>query len=114
MADNQTIITANSYNRRTYLRIKPNTTYTVSKLISQQFSLGYCTEEPAVGVVCRGVIDGTKIAYDGITRHSLIITTDNNANYLVIRYINTHNEPTADLEKILKSIQVYEGYSPYY
>lgn len=108
-ADNQTIITAHGYNRMTYLHIKPNTTYTVSKLISQQFSLGYCTEEPVVGVVCRGVIDGTKIAYDGVTRHSLTITTDDNANYLVIRYINTKNEPDIDLETILKSIQVEQG-----
>ncbi len=108
-ADNQTTITAHGYNRMTYLHIEPNTTYTVSKLISQQFSLGYCTEEPVVGVVCRGVIDGTKIAYDGVTRHSLTITTDDNANYLVIRYINTKNEPDIDLETILKSIQVEQG-----
>lgn len=117
-ADNKTIITAHDYNRMTYLHIKPNTTYTVSKLISQQFSLGYCTEEPVVGVVCRGVIDGTKIAYDGVTRHSLSIETDDNANYLVIRYINTANEPDVDLETILKSIQIEEGsiahsYVPY-
>ena len=117
-ADNQTTITAHGYNRMTYLHIEPNTTYTVNKLISQQFSLGYCTEEPVVGVVCRGVIDGTKIAYDGVTRHSLTITTDDNANYLVIRYINTKNEPDIDLETILKSIQVEQGpvahsYVPY-
>lgn len=117
-ADNQTTITAHGYNKMTYLHIEPNTTYTVSKLISQQFSLGYCTEEPVVGVVCRGVIDGTKIAYDGVTRHSLTITTDDNSNYLVIRYINTKNEPDIDLETILKSIQVEQGsvahsYVPY-
>ena len=91
---------------------KPNTTYTISKVVSSRFivaysnNLTYTSGETLLG----------KVSNNSAT--DLTITTGENAKTLYVFYSNLSDETTYTLQEILDSIQIEEGstatsYEPY-
>jgi hypothetical protein len=100
-------IVADTSVRMSYIKCKPNTTYTARKISGYLFTLSYSDVEPAIGT---SFIE-RKIANTGTT---VSITTSDNAKYLMIEYYKND----AELQPILDSIQIEEGveattYEPY-
>ena len=92
---------------------KPNTTYTISKVVSSRFivaysnNLTYTSGETLLG----------KVSNNSATK--LTITTGENAKTLYVFYSHLSDETTYTLQEILDSIQIEEGstatpYEPYY
>ena len=94
-----------------YIPIKPNTTYTISKVLSNRFRIGFTDVIPAVGIVC-GPHSGNQD-----TKTFYTITSSNSSKYLVVQYyIRTD---TLTEQQILDSIQIEESstasdYEPFY
>lgn len=84
-----------------YIPCKPNTTYTVSKIVSARFIIGYTNEVPAHGVL---VIGGTQ----NNTEKALTTTTSSDAKYLCVFY--KHSSDTLTAEEIEDTIQIEENY----
>lgn len=90
---------------------KPNTTYTISKVVSSRFivaysnNLTYTSGETLLG----------KVSNNSAT--NLTITTGENAKTLYVFYSHLSDETTYTLQEILDSIQIEEGsatsYEPY-
>jgi len=97
--------------RTIYIPCKPNTTYTISKILSSRFSFAYTTDIPDIGVDIRGrVVD--------FTATQLTLTTDATANYLCAFIYHSSYDTTITLQDILDSIQIEKGskantYTPY-
>ena len=96
--------------RTCYIKCLPNTTYTVSKMLSSRFSVGYTYELPDNEVTVRGTLSN-----DGATQ--LTVTTDSNARYLVIYCYHMTND-TVTFDEVLNSLQIEMGdtateYEPY-
>ena len=92
-----------------YIPCKPNTTYTVSKIVSARFSIGYTNEIPAKGVLVIGGITGNELS-------ALVTKTSSDAKYLCVFY--KHSSDTLTAEEIEATIQIEEGskstdYEPY-
>ena len=93
-----------------YIPIKPNTTYTFSKIKSARFAIATTSNLPA-----QGVSISDKVQNNDAT--SLTLTSSSTANYLVaFVYFSTYD--TLTLQKILDSIMIVEGstelpYVPY-
>lgn len=82
------------------LPIKPNTVYTLEKVLSNRFWYATTTEEPAVDVTINSqanIVDKTKYTF----------TSTGNDNYLLVVYYKT--DDTLTKEEIMDSIKVYEG-----
>ena len=93
-----------------YIPCKPNTTYTISKILSARFMVGYTNVLPAQGVL---VVDGT----GGNDKTALTTTTGADAKYLCVFY--KHSSDTLTAEEIEDTIQIEEGstataYEPYF
>lgn len=99
-------IVASNDIRTSYIKCKPNTTYTAQKISGYLFNLSYSDTQPTIGTSFRG----RKSAGTGIKN---TITTDDSAKYLIIEYYNKDG----NLQAILDSIQIEEGnateYEPY-
>ena len=96
-------------NRLFYLPIKPNTTYTIQKLVSLYFVIGTAEVLPDYGVAYSQRIQDS-------TASNLTITTSSTAKYLVCWFWNSNDTLTE--QQILDSIQVEENsqaspYEPY-
>lgn len=83
---------------------EPNTTYTVSKILSARFSVAYSAQIPVSGDTANGAIDNH-------TGTNITITTDNNARYLSMFIYNLAYD-TATFEDIENSVMVNEGPTP--
>lgn len=107
----RTSITSTSSNRTTYLKVKPNTTYSVSKLVSARSWLGTAQEIPTINTQVSNIsnFSGGNYTYDGITRVNATITTGANDSYIVLNYTNTNSETGEIPTTILNSIQIEEG-----
>ena len=81
-----------------YIPCKPNTTYTVSKISSQRFVIGTTSVIPASG----GTVSGRQ---NLSTSTSGTITTDSNANYLMVYYYSSLSDTLSE-ETIRNSIQI--------
>ena len=90
--------TANSY-KSVYISCKPNTTYTMSKISSARYSVGYTNETPAVGVTVNGTITNNSAT-------TITITTGANAQYLIAFIYHASYDTTITLQDILNSIQI--------
>lgn len=84
-----------------YQKIKPNTTYTISKIISQRFTVMTSTEKPKIGTV------GTSIRTNS-NASNITITSNENDNYIICFYYKSDIE-TIPEEDIISSIQLIEG-----
>lgn len=101
-------ITSSSSAKSFYLKINPNTTYTISrKVIGARFVAGTTANVPKIGEAIIDRIVGNSVS-------SITLTTSSNANYLVVYYLYNSTENQRD---ILSTIKIEEGpatpYSPY-
>lgn len=93
-------VTTNTNAKTVYIPCEKNTFYTVSKVLSERFTIGCCAELPNNNVAL-----GVAIA--GSTETALTIKTDNTANYLCVWcYINTD---TLTFEQIINTLQIQLG-----
>ena len=102
------LVSSNS-NRVLFIPCKPNTTYTVSKKISNYYTIGFINEEPSVNISVTGYMRNPSLEY-------LTSTSDSDSKYLACWYYNTGETLTE--QEILDSIQITEGsevkpYFPY-
>lgn len=93
-----------------YAKCKPNTTYTISKIVSAPFIVATCSTTPAIDTTIQ---QGTK----NDSGSSITITTNSSAQYIVFWFYHTQYS-TESYNDIINSIQVEEGstattYSPY-
>lgn len=90
-------ITSDSSERIVYIPCISNTTYTISKNVSNRFVVGYTSSLPTNGVSVAGVIQN-------YTASSITITTGANAKYLVVFcWIATD---TLTINEVLATIQI--------
>lgn len=87
--------------RVVFSRCKPNTTYTISKIQTQRFSVFWCEELPAVGVPYSGSTP------DNLAT-SITVTTGATAKY-ICAFVYNQNVDTLTPEEILSSVQIEEG-----
>lgn len=93
-----------------FAKCKPNTTYTVSKIAGQRFSVGTTDSVPTLGTeVKQKVADSTAA--------TITITTSTTAKYIVAYVYNSNNDPIT-AEQMLASCQIEVGssastYEPY-
>ena len=92
-----TIVAGTNQNKITYLKIEPNTTYTISKTVNEHFGIGLSTEEPVIGTVFNTYSNDPALS-------EVTITTGANDNYLAIYYWKKYDTGTE--EEIRKSIVV--------
>ena len=85
-----------------YIPCETNTTYTISKMQSARFTVAYSSVIPSNNSDTRGAIENNSAA-------SITITTDSNANYLIMYMFNSSYDTTITLSNMLKSIQIEEG-----
>lgn len=102
-------LNASQNSKTLYIGCKPNTTYTIQKIISNYFRLSYTNEPPKNNLNTYGYIADE-------TSTNLSITTGNDAKYLVCTYW-VYNDTLTE-QQILDSIQIEEGnsvssYEPY-
>lgn len=107
--DNNNEIASFNNSRTVFCRCAPNTTYTISKIQSSRFTIGYTNTKPVNGVYVNGKTTDN-------TATSLTITTGASAQYIVAFVY--HSSYDSDLAAILDSIQIEEGstattYEPY-
>jgi hypothetical protein len=110
---NQTTIVSNADTRLVWIPCLPNTTYTISKIMSARLYVGATTVTPSLGVTLTGTVQG---ANNSATR---TFTTSADANFLcVYYYISTADTLTE--AQIRATIQIelgstattYEPYNP--
>jgi len=82
-----------------YIACKPNTTYTLSKISSSYFRVGYTYNLPVTNEIVYG--------YNSTGVTSTTITTDSSAKYLVVTY--WANSDTLTEQQILDTIQIEVG-----
>lgn len=85
-----------------YVKIRPNTTYTISKTSGKTFRVATSANIPQKS----GSIISTVANHTG---NSITINAGSNANYLFINYYNTQNGDTANENDMRNSIQVEQG-----
>lgn len=93
-----------------FISCSPNTTYTVSKILSSRFIVGTTEELPADEVAVSGIL----IKND---QTSVTITTGSNAKYLCVYYRRSASDSVTK-QQLLDSIQIEKGstataYEPY-
>ena len=93
------VITADNNSRSIYISCKPNTTYTIQKILTTRFRVGYSSDTPIVGTTLNDIVSN----YTGT---SITITTGNDTKYLVAWICNID---TATLQEVLDSIQIEIG-----
>lgn len=85
-----------AYTSLAFVRVKPNTTYTIQKTASNRFRVGFTSSEPALGVqayVAKGEPNDANL----ITK----VTTSNDTNYMVLYLAKNGEAPSF--------VQVEEG-----
>lgn len=111
----QTTIANNEVNRTIYIPCEPNTTYTMQKINSAQFYIGYTHELPANGVQVYG-INNTATIFDTNYKY-ITFTTDSDAKYIVSRMYQTAQDTTITFQQVCDTIQIEKGnktlYEPY-
>lgn len=85
-----------------YIEIKPNTTYTISKVVTARFSVGYTSTVPTTSGFVSGAIGGISSAT------SFTITTGENAHYLVVWFYAVGVD-TLTYQEVIDTIQIEEG-----
>lgn len=109
-------LVSNTALRTVYLRIKPNTTYTVSKMVSARFIIAFTDAE----IVANGV-DCTGVVYNNAAS-KLTSTSGANSKWILVLCYSTSAD-TETLADVLSTLQIEEGneattyenyFDPYY
>lgn len=103
-------LSASSGGKTLFVKVKPNTSYTISKIVSSRFSIATTNETPTIGSLIYNRTQQNSAA-------SISITSDSNSKYLVMFYYNPATDTLTE-QQILDSIQIEEGsiatpYKPY-
>ena len=114
LASNSTQIASNANSRTIYIPCEPNTTYTISKVNTNRFAVGYSANTPVLSTqnIVAGVIQNN-------TATQITITTNSTARYLVAFVWNSGvSSSYASLEETYNSLQIEKGsqattYAPY-
>lgn len=93
-------LASNQYFRTLFIKCKPSTTYTASKISSSYFRVGGFASVPTLGASYI-----SRIKDDNAT--SITYTTPSNCNYLAITYYDSNSDN--NLQAILDSIQIEKG-----
>ena len=102
-----------SDNFRTFrMKINPNTTYSISKIVSSRFVLGFYSSNTNILPIVLNNVTGANNAT------KLTVTSGDTDNYLYVMYSKVSEDTTIAQEDILNSIQVEENstasdYIPY-
>lgn len=94
-------INSNEKARTAYILIKPNTTYTISRIAGTRFSIGTTTNLPETGMT----LNSCKESH---TSSNITITTGSNDRYLTIWYYFSDTDTLTE-EEIRNSIQVLQS-----
>ena len=102
------VITSNANSKVVYIPCKPNTTYTVGKLVGSRFAVGCINKEPQLNYVADEIAANASAA-------SITFTTNADAKYL-LAWVWYNDTVSAD--EMLASVQIEEGttatsYVPY-
>lgn len=97
-------IKSNSNGRIFYIKCKPSTNYTISKLASKRLQFWDSIEKPAIGVTVNSTLN-TDYAFSGKEK---TVKTSSSAKYLVCYYYNSSTDTLSE-ETIRNSIQLEEG-----
>ena len=97
--------------RSIWIPCSPNTTYTVSKIASARFAVGFTNEEPMNGVTVNNV---TFLP----TATEITVTSNNNDKYIIVWFYHSSYDTSVTVEEILASMQLELGttataYTPY-
>lgn len=95
-------LVSNNNNKTIYISCKPNTIYTISKTPSKRFGVAYTYTAPANNTAIYGTITN----YDGA---SITITTDTNAQYLVVWVINSNISGEISYQTAIDTLQIEYG-----
>lgn len=95
------VISATKLSRSVILRCEPNSTYTISKIVTTAFAVASSEEFP----VNNGKITVINTNHNA---ESITITTGENDKYLLIQYMHTENDTLTENE-ILNTLQVEQG-----
>ena len=87
--------------RTTYIKCQPNTTYTVSKMLSARFVVATTSVVPSANVAINQYVEANAST-------SATITTDGSANYLAVFYYNSSYD-TSTPQQILDTLQLELG-----
>lgn len=98
-----TSITEQASSRMLYVPCEPNTTYTISKMETAIFNVGYTNSVPRIGTDVYGVV-GKDQVIDG--RDVVTITTGAFAEYIVMRY---YASSSVTEQEVLESIKIQLG-----
>lgn len=99
-------ITSNASNRTLYIKCEPNTDYSIRKINSSQFVVGYTHELPQIGSDVYGISAATTQIDSNYKYISL--KTDSDAQYIVVRFMQTAQD-TLTLEELLDTIKIEKG-----
>lgn len=99
-----TISLSSDNHRSSYVKCKPNTTYTIEKKAGHSFRVSTTTDEPAAGVT----INKSVANHEGST---INITTGENDNYIFFTCFSSVNGDTGDYLDMYKTVKVEEGKS---
>lgn len=99
------LLTINQTTNSVIVNVKKNTNYTISKVASDKFRIGFYNSIP----VCGETLANVKLNDTGNT----IIANSGDNTYLVVYYYD-NNSGSYTKQEILDSIKIYEGYDPYY
>ena len=89
--------------RSAIVKVKPNTTYTISKELSNRFRIGQYDEIPVLN------LPSIKFNMVGDTLTNYTITTENKTEYLLIQLSNNNEEPLTQVE-LGNIVSEYEPY----
>ena len=97
------VIQSSSNEKSVIVKVQPNTTYTISKILTNRFRVGEYSTIPDLGDTLNNYV---RVGNDAGT--SITITTLSTTNYLVINIVNISNT-AYNLQSTLDSIQIEKG-----
>ena len=102
--DTSLILNKNDRGRNVYLKVKPNTTYTIRKEIAvSELAATSFVNEPIIGGIATQWIGG-------FGKKQITITTGQNDNYLCV-YVYYDTVSIGTFEEVLNSLEIEEGTS---
>lgn len=101
--DVRTNITSSTKARMIYIPCRKNTKYTIQKILTSRFRIGYTSVTPDVGVSV------SNITSDISSNKSYTYTTGNDAKYLCVFLFHGTYDTTITLEQVLNSLQIEFG-----
>lgn len=101
------VISTNNDFRSIVFKCKPNTTYTIKKIVSNRFILGYTSDD---NVTLPKTLTNVSALNTSLTSYTF--TTNSDTNYVFVM-ISKISDDTTPLEDLLNSLKVYEEPSTY-